>query len=165
MFRTLNIARRRAIESHPAFLTSLLRPFQLNTHTIVLSKAPLLTILTNAGSAIPATAVHVPPTQTGFRPLLPVIDVLTAQVFATDPNGGLTVPIVGGEPRVFMPLAVWTSRAGRETWTPVPAKVDASVKTGDGASSASSPGMHRRTSSIGRVLSWFGAHRDKMSEL
>jgi alpha-amylase len=160
MFRSLNAARRAAIASHPPYLSTLLRAHQLNNHSLALTKPPLLSVLTNYGSSIPATVLYIPPTQTGYKPLLPVIDVLTEQILATDPHGGLTVPIIAGQPRVFLPLAVHKNLATKEAWLGItPVKIDTSVVTGQGEGKTPvTPGAaHRRTPSLGhRVLSWLG---------
>ncbi|RXK37283.1 hypothetical protein M231_05425 [Tremella mesenterica] len=104
-FLTLNTARRKAIQ-HPPFLSTLIRTLILNNHTISISKPPLLTILTNSGSLSPTFVVHVPSMLTSYKPLLPVIDVISGQIFSTDPRGGLSVPLLNGEPRVFLPLNI-----------------------------------------------------------
>ncbi|AFR98135.1 alpha-amylase [Cryptococcus neoformans C23] len=114
MVKSLNNARRIA-SSSPSF-SALLRPFQHGNHTIVISKAPLLSALNNHGSSslhiggrgrvIP---MYIPPSQTGYKGLVPVINVLTGQVYSTDPYGGLTITIVRGEPLVFIPLILYHS--------------------------------------------------------
>jgi alpha-amylase len=157
MFRILNAARRSAVTSHPPYLTTLMRAHQPNNNTIALTKAPLLSVLTNYGATVPAIVLHLAPGQTGYKPLIPVIDVLTEQIFATDPRGGLTVPIVGGQPRVFLPLAVHRGAASKSVWQgSALVKVDTSVAQ-DSKGHSTPGGSHRKTPSFGRVLSWLGS--------
>jgi len=158
-FRSLNSARQSAIQSHPSFLSNPLRPYLPNNRTLILHKAPLLTILSNYGSSNPNTVIpiYLPPQQTGFKPLLPVIDVLTGQILSTDPRGGLTIPILKGEPRVILPLSVHLEKATRESWENT-IKVDTDIKAPtSNPGSPGSPGVHRKTPSLGRVLSWLGS--------
>ena len=167
-FRNLNAARRAAITSNPSYLNTLLHPHQLNNHSIAISKPPLLSVLTNFGSSEPATGMYVAPAQTGFKPLLPVIDVLTGQIFATDPKGGLTVVIVAGEPRVFLPLDVFRdpAKARIDSWA-APVRIDSSVGSRSGPSSPVSPNASNPNSPRRRtprsMMSFFG--RSKGGEL
>ncbi len=136
-----------------------MRPHQLNNHTIALTKPPLLTVLTNYGSSVPAIGIYVSPQQTSYKPLLPVIDILTGQVFSTDPRGGLTIPILASEPRVFLPLTVHQGIASKEAWAAV-IKVDEEVKQVQ-SSSPGSPGLrHGKRPSFSSVISWLGVGRD-----
>jgi alpha-amylase len=162
IFRSLNTARRSAAVSHPPFLTTPLRPYLPNNHTLILHKAPFVSILTNYGSLDDriAVPVYIPPQQTGYKPLLPLIDIISGQILSTDPRGGISVPIVRGEPRVLVPLPVHLEEASKEVWEKE-IKLDVEVKT-PGPSSPASPGspgigIHRRTPSLGRVLSWLGS--------
>ena len=149
LFKRLNTARRAATLSHPPFLTTLMRSHQLNNHSIAFSKPPLLSLLSNYGSAEPATGIHLTPQQTGYRPLLPVIDVLSSQIFATDHQGGLTVPIVRGEPRVFLPLTVHGGAVAKEGWA-------STVREETRGRAATPSDTHRKRSSLGSVISWLG---------
>lgn len=162
-FKKLNHARRKAITAHPPFLKSLVKAHQLNTHTIALSKAPFLSILTNVGSRAPPVVLHIGPEKTGYKPLMPVIDVLTGHVYATDPKGALTVAIVAGEPRVFLPLAVYRSQGivPKEVWVGGGLKLDTDVMALNGAKSPGSP--HRKTPSQGGRGRMFGLFGNKRS--
>src|SRR4051794_25216602 len=117
-FRNMNAARRTAIASNSAYFNIQSQPHQLNNHTIALSKPPFLGVLNNYGSSLPAIGVHVSPVQTSYKSLLPIIDVISGQILSTDPRGGLTVPIINGEPRVFLPLSVYRDPSGtaKESW-------------------------------------------------
>ena len=160
MFRNLNNARQSAIASNPALLTRLMRAHQINNRTLALSKPPLLSILTNYGSNVPAIGIYLSPQQTGYKPLLPIIDILTGQIHSTDPRGGLTIPIVAGQPRVFLPLSVHLGVVSKEVWassSKVDQDTDARVAT------PSSP-AHKKKSSISSVISWLGVGGSK-SEL
>nr|XP_031863707.1 uncharacterized protein CI109_000959 [Kwoniella shandongensis]KAA5530779.1 hypothetical protein CI109_000959 [Kwoniella shandongensis] len=159
--RTLNAARRSASASHPPFHKTLVRPYQLDNHTIALSKPPLLSILTNYGSHSAAIGLHLSPEQTGFKPLLPVIDVVTNQIFSTDPRGGLTVTLVDGEPRVFLPLAVHRGITSKDQWASVPLpKLELGELLGKRQSPLNSPGSprsHLKRPSLGGMMSWFSS--------
>lgn len=142
-FRNLNTARKAGIASNPAYLSTLIKPYQLNNHSIAISKPPLLSLLTNYGSLVPAIGIYLSPIQTGYKPLIPVIDVLSGQIFSTDPRGGLSVPVLRGEPRVFLPLDVYNdpSRVAMESWNNVVRlDIDAAVGNGVSAKSPKSPG-------------------------
>ncbi|WVR03431.1 hypothetical protein IAU60_000422 [Kwoniella sp. DSM 27419] len=165
LIRTINAARRSAIASHPDYLTTVVRPFQLDNHTLALSKAPLLSILTNYGTSMPAIGVHIPPAQTGFKPLLPLIDVLSGQIFSTGPDGGLTVSLVVGEPRVFLPLSVHRGISSKEAWAPALPKLElSSLSRLSGPNSPSSP-SHRKRPSLAGMMSWFSSRSGKWGEL
>ncbi|KIR63793.1 alpha-amylase [Cryptococcus bacillisporus CA1873] len=169
MIKSLNNARRIA-SSSPSFPV-LLRPFQHGNHTIVISKAPLLSILNNYGSSSPpshmtgvATAIpiYVPPSQTGYKGLVPVVNVLTGQIYSTDPYGGLTITIVRGEPLVFIPLILYHSPNPVEVpdseWKGVP--INEKGKGKDSEANEDRPEMRRRWGPGGprspRMMSGFG---------
>ncbi|KLT46106.1 alpha-amylase [Cutaneotrichosporon oleaginosum] len=152
VFARLNHARRRAI-AFPPFLTSLMRHHKLDAHTAVFAKPPLVTILTNTGAASPVRVYYLPSALTTFAPRMAVVDALTGQVFATDPQGGLSVPIVSGEPRVFLPLGTWE---GRQVAWQLSANAErererAAIKHQNGGASPA----HSRGSSLSSMFSWF----------
>nr|WRH23614.1 alpha-amylase [Naematelia aurantialba] len=156
LFKILNQARRTAITSHPAYLTTLCRPHQVTNHTLALSKPPLLSVFTNSGSAVAAVGVYVAPSQTGYKPLLPLIDVVSGQILSTDPRGGLTVPLVAGEPRVFLPLSLHRDPASTDAWAATPMRIDIGAGTKSGPSSPGSPrSAHWKRGSLDRVMSFF----------
>jgi alpha-amylase len=158
-FHALNLARQKAIASHPLFLSTLVRPYQPNNHTVALSKPPLLSLLSSFGSAPQVVPIHLTQAQTAYKPLIAIIDVLSAQILLTDPNGGLTVPIVHGQPRVFLPLGVWEGRGdaaaslapGWRVDTAESGRVPSSV-TGSGSGSWAG---HRKKPSLTAVMNWF----------
>lgn len=171
MIKSLNNARRIA-SSSPSF-PALLRPFQHGNHTIVMSKAPLLSILNNHGSSschitggARAIPMHIPPSQTGYKGLLPVINVLTGRIYSTDPYGGLTITIVRGEPLVFIPLILYHSPNPVEVpdseWKGVLINEKGKGKRSgkDGEGDEDRPEMTRRWSPAGpwspRMMSGFG---------
>jgi len=157
MFQALNAARRSATASHPSFLTTPMHPYQLDNHTIALTKPPLLTVLTNYGSGTPAIGIYLSPRQTAYKSLLPIIDILSNQIYSTDPRGGITIPLVAGEPRVFLPLSVHRGVASEETWSGE-VKVKDEVKVA--SSSSPSPAAHRKRPSFGAMISRWGVGRD-----
>lgn len=149
-----------------------MRPHQLNNHTLALNKSPLLSILNNFGSGSPVTGIYLSPQQTGYKPLLPVIDVLSEQLFSTDPRGGLTIPLISGEPRVILPLSVHRGITSKELWASVPPKLDLESLNrlpsprSPGGGSPGSPGSHRKRPSLTGMMSWLGGMRGtKLNEL
>jgi len=156
-FRKLNAARRAAIASNPAYLPTLVKPYQLDNHTLALSKPPLLSVLNNYGAALLVMGIYVEPLQTSFKPLTPVIDIITGQIFSTDPKGGLTVSIVGGEPRVFLPLSVYRDPTGTAvgTWLGVQ-KLHMDTSVGQKAKLPSSPTSPGRRRTGRSMLAMFG---------
>ena len=150
-FKKLNHGRRKAITSYPGYFKSLLKINLLNTHTVAISKAPFLSILSNVGSRSPPVVLHITSDKTGYKALMPVIDILSGHVYATDPKGSLTVAIVAGEPRVFLPLSVYRSQGivPKESWL-AGLTVNTDIVTPNGAGSKSPPSGHRKNGSIGR---------------
>ncbi|KAK8845346.1 hypothetical protein IAR55_006059 [Kwoniella newhampshirensis] len=159
LVRTLNAARRSAAASHPSFHTTLSRPYQLDNHTIAIGKPPLLSIMTNYGSHSPTIGLHLTAQQTGYKPLLPVIDVLTNQIFSTDPRGGLTIALVDGEPRVFLPLSVHRGIVNQDSWQSTKLDLDTSTKLQSNSpmGSPGSPRNHLKRPSLVGVMSWFSS--------
>ena len=155
-FRNLNAARRAASTSNPAYLSTLVKPYQLDNHTLALSKPPLLSVLNNYGAAHPAMGIYVEPLQTSFKPLTPVVDVISGQIFSTDPRGGLTVTILGGEPRVFLPLSVYRDPTNTAvgTWKSAE-KLHMDTNVGQKTKLPSSPTSPRRRTHRS-MLSMFG---------
>lgn len=163
LFRRLNAARRTATTRHPTYLSTLMRAARLNPHSMIITKSPLLSILTNYGSRSAPVVLSILPTQTGYKPLLPIIDIISGHIFATDQKGGLTIPIIAGQPRVFMPLSVHRGLEGDWAATPGQARIDTNMKT-PGGSAPGSPnaegGRHMAKSpSFGRMMSWLGMNK------
>ncbi|WRT63429.1 uncharacterized protein IL334_000334 [Kwoniella shivajii] len=165
--KSLNEARRAAYASHPLFLSTLMRAFQLDNHTIALSKPPLLSVLTNYGTSMAAIGMYLAPTQTSFKPMLPIIDVLSGQIFSTDPQGGLTVSLVNGEPRVFLPLSVQRGPAGKEKWAAILPQTDLSSSSkANSPGSPVSPGGHRLRPSLSGIIGWWSSGKiSKLNDL
>lgn len=160
-FRRLNAARRSAISRHPVYLSTLMRAAKLNAHSMVITKSPLLSVLTNYGSRSVPVVLPISPSQTGYKPLIPVIDIISGHVFATDQKGGLTVPIIAGQPRVFMPLSVHRGLEGEWAATSGMARIDTDVRT-PGSSAPGSPkegSKHVKSPSFGRMMSWLGMNK------
>ena len=129
----------------------------MDNHTIAVSKPPLLSVLSNYGSGSPAMPLYLSPMQTSYRPLLPIIDIISGQIFSTDPRGGLSLVIVRGEPRVFLPLDVHLGQ-DMTSWVQVPV-VDTSARArrpslGPSVGSPSSPTSPKTKRSS--VFGWLG---------
>lgn len=151
MYARLNHARKRA-SAYPPYLNTLLKFMKFDTHSVAISKAPMLSVLTNYGANSPPRAYYIP--KSGYAPLIPVIDVLTGQVFATDPHGGLAVVILSGEPRVFLPLSIWEGK--NSAWQAVQNTKSAIVQSSPPRqhSVPHQPESHSKSSSFGSVFGW-----------
>jgi alpha-amylase len=129
---------------------------------VAISKGPFLTVLSNVGSRSPPVVVHIGSDKSGYKASMPVIDILTGQAYATDPKGSLSVAIIAGEPRVFLPLAIYRSQGivPKEVWL-AGLKVDTNVVARNDAGSKSPPSAHRKSSSIGRgrMFGLFGSKK------
>lgn len=153
MFKRLNHARRRAL-AFPSYLTTHLKWHKYDSHTVVLAKPPMVTILTNFGSASPPRVYYLSTATTSYAPHMPVIDVLTGQVFATDPTGGLAVTVLSGEPRVFLPFGVWEGRK-QPVWQNLHIESRPPIAApGPSRKKSSASLTHSRTSSRSSVFSW-----------
>jgi alpha-amylase len=161
-FKKLNNARRKAITAYPAYFKSPLKAHLLNTHTAAISKGPFFTVLSNVGSRSPPVVLHVTSDKTGYKALMPVIDILSGHVYATDPKGSLTIVIIAGEPRVFLPLSIYRSQGivPKESWL-AGLKVDTDIASPNGSGSKSPLSGHRKTNSIGRgrMFGLFGSRK------
>lgn len=137
-----------------------MRAARLNPHAMVITKSPLVSILTNYGSRAAPVVLQISPAQTGYRPLIPVIDIISGHVFATDSKGGLTVPIIAGQPRVFLPLSLHRGLEGEWAGRPAMGRIDTDVKTPSGSpGSPGREGRHAKSPSFGRVMSWLGMNK------
>lgn len=155
VYARLNHARRRAM-AFPPFLTTLLRHHKLDQHTALISKPPMVSILTNVGSAAPVRVYYLPSAVTTYGPRMAVVDALSGQIFATDPQGGLSVPIVSGEPRVFLPMSIWEGRqAVWQSSAPLGIQDRTSAPLKKKSSSSHLSPTHSRGSSLSSMFSWF----------
>lgn len=154
VFQRLNLARRRAMET--SGFHSLLKHHKLDPKTAVLVKGPMVSMLTNSGSLVLPRVYYLPSAITGYAPKMPVVDVLTGQIFATDPSGGLAATIVAGEPRVFLPFSVFEGRKEVQWQMSAADRIAAAPAIGHGhkrgAGSISSGKTHSRTSSKGSSM-------------
>ncbi|WVO14907.1 hypothetical protein L204_102547 [Cryptococcus depauperatus] len=160
LIKRLNLARSQA-RQYPSF-HSLSKPYNHDNHTLILSKAPLLTLLVNDGTpsngAGGVRVVYLSPDKTGWKGSIAIVDVVTGQIFGTDPQGGLSVTIVNGSPRVFLPLSVHRGNSASSEWLPERKK----TITGLGMGQTKSPSLSMRLGdSLDSVLRWFGRHSDE----
>ncbi|KAJ6568868.1 GH13 alpha-amylase precursor [Mycena capillaripes] len=120
LVKALNAARKQAIAAGAGFVTTPARYLpQPDPHTLVLSKPPLLALLTNVGTPSTSTtstandsavAWRIPPGV--YAPGTVLVDVLACKTFIiTAASGAAPVPAEGGMPRVLLPASV-LSRAG-----------------------------------------------------
>lgn len=117
----------------------------------------MVSIVTNVGSAAPVRVYYLPSAVTTYAPRMAVVDALSGQIFGTDPQGGLSVPIVSGEPRVFLPMAIWEGRQAAwqaSTSLGIQDRSSTPLKKKSSYSSQMSP-THSRGSSLSSMFSWF----------
>ncbi|KAH7923770.1 glycoside hydrolase family 13 protein [Leucogyrophana mollusca] len=105
MFKSLNMARKAAIASQGSYFLTTGMKFlpQEDPSALAISKPPMLTLLTNAGSAAGTTAKW-NVTHQVFKKNQELVDVLTCQPRMADENGGVLVESNGGMPQVLMPV-------------------------------------------------------------
>ncbi|KAL1413653.1 hypothetical protein Q8F55_001431 [Vanrija albida] len=152
VFQRLNLARRRAMDT-PGFSTTLLKHHKLDPKTAVLVKGPMVTMLTNSGSLVLPRVYYLTSAITGYAPKMPVVDVLTGQIFATDPLGGLATTIVAGEPRVFLPFSVFEGKKQVQWQMSQADRIAAAPAVGQGHKrTGSGHKTHSRTSSKGSSM-------------
>ncbi|KAF8139657.1 glycoside hydrolase family 13 protein [Boletus edulis] len=104
MVTALNQARKAAITSETYFLTT---PMQFldtgSSSTLVVSKPPLLALLTNIGSQQTST-VRWNVTHPVFKGRQQLVDVLTCRRFLAGEDGSVSIQSDGGMPKVLMPV-------------------------------------------------------------
>ncbi|TXT15561.1 hypothetical protein VHUM_00064 [Vanrija humicola] len=161
VFQRLNLARRQAMGT--GGFHTLLKHHKLDPKTAVLVKGPMVSILTNSGSLVLPRVYYLPSAITGYAPKMPVVDVLTGQIFATDPSGGLAATIVAGEPRVYLPFSVFEGRKEVQWQMSAADRVAAAQPLGHKrAGSIASGKTHSRQSSRGSTM--FGWLRGSSSK-
>lgn len=104
LFKMLNSARKQAgLASGGSFFWTQSKVVQITQHEIVISKPPMLSILSNGGATY-SGSVTVP--SNASLPISGVIvDVLTCTSWKTDGSGKSVVSISGGKPQVILPLS------------------------------------------------------------
>ncbi|KAH7908790.1 glycoside hydrolase family 13 protein [Hygrophoropsis aurantiaca] len=105
LFKSLNMARKAAMASQGSyFLTSAMKFHpQEDNSSLAISKAPMLTLLTNAGSAAgPSAKWNV--SDPVFKKNQELVDVITCQPRMANEKGGIYVESNGGMPQVLMPV-------------------------------------------------------------
>ncbi|KAI9463807.1 glycoside hydrolase family 13 protein [Russula earlei] len=100
-FRSLNTARKEAIEFSTDFLTTPMKLLAIQDHSMAVFKPPMLALFTNIGSESPRGITW--QVDAVFPPKELLVDVLTCTEVMADSQGGVTVPSVYGMPQVLMP--------------------------------------------------------------
>ena len=75
---------------------------QMAPNTMLVSKAPLYSILSNSGSSANSANYSLTSNQTQWPANIEVLDVITCQTLTTDGTGSLAVQIDGGQPVVLI---------------------------------------------------------------
>ncbi|KAI0640874.1 glycoside hydrolase family 13 protein [Trametes meyenii] len=101
--KALNAARKTAIAANSNFVTTATKFLSTGSQsTMAISKAPLLTLLTNGGSSS-SSSWTVP--DAGYQANEELVDVLTCNKVTADGKGGVTVQGSGGNPQVLLPTS------------------------------------------------------------
>ncbi|KZT05143.1 glycoside hydrolase family 13 protein [Laetiporus sulphureus 93-53] len=104
--RTLNAARKAAINASSEFLYTALTFPSVESSTLAVSKYPMLSLLTNGGeSSTPSWSVS----DTGFSAGTELIDVLNCTTYTVDSSRGLDVTGYDGLPIVLLPISAFNS--------------------------------------------------------
>ncbi|KAF9221280.1 glycoside hydrolase family 13 protein [Gyrodon lividus] len=107
MATSLNQARKAAITSENYFLTTPASMQFLDANednTLVVSKPPMLALLTNVGTQ-PTTSVRWNVTHPVFKSRERLVDILTCRTYISGENGGVSIQSDGGMPKVLMPAS------------------------------------------------------------
>jgi len=106
--KTLNAARTLAAKANTNFYTTSAQFIaQQSASALAISKPPLLTLLTNAGSNATSTQTTwtIPASAKLFKNNETVVDLLTCGVVYADKSGALNVTSDGGLPKVLVPAS------------------------------------------------------------
>lgn len=74
----------------------------LSAKDLLISKGPLISILTSRGSSGASNSINIPQSSSGWGNNVQILDALTCNTFNTASNGALSVPIESGMPRVLI---------------------------------------------------------------
>lgn len=104
-FTHLNHARQAAGTANTAFYTTEANHTLLSSNELLISKPPLLTLLTNRGAAASSPSYTLTQAQHGYSPSTTILDAISCSNLTVDGSGNLQVAAVNGEPRVMIPYA------------------------------------------------------------
>jgi len=100
LISSLNTARKAAGFTSTSFHQTQMKVTQQSPSTLAVSKAPLLTLLSNGGNtSTPSWKV----TDTGYSGNTTLVDVLTCDEIMTDGDGNVVTSTKGGMPRMLIP--------------------------------------------------------------
>ncbi|KAF8957053.1 glycoside hydrolase family 13 protein [Flammula alnicola] len=110
--RALNAARKIAATTNDNFYITPMRFIQQpDLSTLVVSKPPLTTLLTNVGQNTTVNPMWtIPNTSNLFAPNELVVNVLTCKTMTADPDGNLDVRAEAGMPQVLLPVSALKSK-------------------------------------------------------
>lgn len=74
----------------------------LDRDVVMVSKSPLVSIMTNRGSSGASTTYNIPQNVSGWGNNVPILDAVSCTQFNTASNGALSMAIEGGMPRVLI---------------------------------------------------------------
>ncbi|KAF8653556.1 hypothetical protein AX16_003893 [Volvariella volvacea WC 439] len=104
--KSLNGARKAASSANRDFLTTAARFIdQSNNATLVIAKAPLLALLTNAGNSSSGTTWQVAASDLPFGSSDTIVNVLTCDTVARQSDGSISVESNSGLPQVLLPAS------------------------------------------------------------
>jgi hypothetical protein len=100
----LTAFRKQAGAADPAFYTT---PAEISTftqHEIVISKGPMVAVLTNRGLGGAAGTVSIP-ANSSLPVATTVVDLFTCTSWQTDKDGASVVTVTNGQPQIILPLS------------------------------------------------------------
>ncbi|THH07630.1 hypothetical protein EW146_g9260 [Bondarzewia mesenterica] len=102
LFKSLNSARKSAIDSSHEYLSTPMRFLAVQNQSFAISKPPLLGLFTNIGSKTSKDVIWNVP-DAGFDSNEPLVDILTCTKLNADVKGGVRMHAMYGMPRMIMP--------------------------------------------------------------
>nr|AOR81607.1 alpha-amylase [Phaffia rhodozyma] len=147
LFKKLTAARKQAGNSSSTFYTNKATISYYDANEIVISKPPMLAILSNRGSSGSGSVTV--PSNASLPEAAEVVDILTCTSWRTDKNGASVVSVSNGQPQVILPLAnigtlcpggvtASTITAGSTDTTPANPSSSAAVASASASSSSTS---------------------------
>ena len=101
-FTTLNTARTSAFKASSSFYTDQMTVTALGGQEVLISKSPLVTVLSNRGDGQSSGDLNLPATTTNWGGKTTVIDAISCKTFTTEDSGDLSIMIENGLPRMLI---------------------------------------------------------------
>ncbi|KAK4683535.1 alpha-amylase, partial [Tremellales sp. Uapishka_1] len=101
-FTNMNAARSAAGNASSTFYTSQMNVSALSSSELLITKSPLISVLSNAGSSAANTSVTIPSASSGWAANTALTDAVSCESLTTDKSGDLALTITSGLPRVLI---------------------------------------------------------------